>query len=75
MSVYERTFNQPGTRGILESFTAGPQARRLTNMKETERVSFTLEQMRKVHPALHMNFEAGASKCWDEDEWARGGYM
>jgi monoamine oxidase len=44
-------------------------------MKESERVSFTLEQMSKVHPALRENFEGGASKCWDEDEWARGGYM
>ncbi|HWS99757.1 MAG TPA: FAD-dependent oxidoreductase [Pyrinomonadaceae bacterium] len=74
MSVYDRTENQPGTRGILESYMAGPQARRVTAMKENERVGFTLGQMEKVHPAVREQFEGGASKCWDEDEWARGDY-
>jgi monoamine oxidase len=74
MSIYDRTVNQPGTRGILESYMAGPQARRATAMKGSERVSFTLEQMGKVHPAIRENFEGGTSKCWDEDEWARGDY-
>ncbi|HEY0378507.1 MAG TPA: FAD-dependent oxidoreductase [Pyrinomonadaceae bacterium] len=74
MSIYDRTENQQGTRGILESYTAGPQARRVTAMKESERLSFTLGQMEKVHPAIRENFEGGASKCWDEDEWARGDY-
>ena len=74
MSIYDRTVNQPGTRGILESYMAGPQARRATAMKGSARVSFTLEQMEKVHPAIRENFEGGTSKCWDEDEWARGDY-
>jgi monoamine oxidase len=74
MSIYDRTVNQPGTRGILESYMAGPQARRATAMKGSERVSFTLEQMEKVHPAIRENFEGGTSKCWDEDEWAHGDY-
>jgi monoamine oxidase len=74
MSVYDRTVNQRGSRGILESYMAGPQARRATAMKESERISFTLEQMEKVHPAVRDNFEGGTSKCWDEDEWARGDY-
>lgn len=75
MSMYESTLNQPGSRGMLESFTAGPQARRVTEMKESGRVRFTFEQMSKVHPALREHFEGGASKSWDEDQWARGGYM
>ncbi len=29
--------------------------------------------MNQVFPGLRDNFEGGASKCWDEDEWARGG--
>ena len=37
-------------------------------------MSFALEQMEKVYPAIRENFEVGASKCWDEDEWARGDY-
>jgi len=74
MSIYDSTFNQPGARGILEAYMGGPQARRATTMKEGERVSFTLEQVEKIHPAVRENFEGAASKCWDADEWARGGY-
>jgi monoamine oxidase len=74
MSIYNRTPNQPVTRGILESYTAGAQARRLAAMNESERIRSTLEQMVQVHPALGENFERGTSKCWDEDQWTRGAY-
>lgn len=74
MNILESTWNQPGSRGILHSFMTGPQARRVTAMKEGERISFTLEQMEKVYPGMHENFEGGTSKCWDEDEWSRGDY-
>ena len=65
---------QPGSRGILACDTAGIQARRLTAMKEDRRVEVALEEMSRVYPELRRHFERGASKCWDEDEWARGAY-
>ena len=74
MMVFDGASNQPGTRGILESYLAGPQARQVTAMKEAERVSSTLGWVEKVHPRIRENFEVGVSKCWDEDEWARGAY-
>jgi monoamine oxidase len=74
MQIEDRTSTQPGARGILEAHMAGPQARRVTAMKGSERVSFALEHMEKIHPAIRENFEGGTSKCWDEDEWARGAY-
>lgn len=74
MGILDSTFNQPGPRGILQSMTAGPQARQVTAMKEAERIRFTLEHMEKVYPGIRQNFEGGTSKCWDEDEWARGDY-
>ncbi len=72
--IWDATYNQPGPRGILQSYISGAEARRVTAMKESERISFALEGMEKVHPAIRENFEGGASKCWDEDEWARGAY-
>lgn len=75
MNLTERTINQPGTRGILESYMAGPQARRVTAMKNNERVSATLAGMKTIYPDLPQYFEGGAAKCWDEDEWARGAYV
>ncbi len=66
------TLAQPGTRGILESFTTGPRAREVSAMKESERVDFTLEQMEKVYPGMRENFEGGSSICWDAERWSRG---
>jgi monoamine oxidase len=74
MGVYERAINQPGTRGILESYMAGPNARRATAMSERERLALALDGMAKVYPDIREQFEGGASKSWDEDEWARGAY-
>jgi monoamine oxidase len=74
MGVYERTINQPGRRGILESYAAGPSARQLTAMSEGERVQTALAGVGKVFPGIREQFEGGAAKCWDSDEWARGAY-
>ena len=71
-NVHHMTSNQPGPRGILQCYSGGPQARQITLMKESERITFVLEQMKKVYPGIRENFEGGISKCWDEDEWARG---
>ena len=74
MLVAEATSNQPGRRGILFSNMTGPQARRVTSMTERERITFTLKTTEQLFPGLSQHFEGGVSKCWDEDEWARGGY-
>lgn len=74
MGVYERSINQPGARGILESYMVGGRAREMMALRERARLSNTLEEMEKVYPAVRENFEGGASKCWDEDEWSRGAY-
>jgi monoamine oxidase len=75
MNVSERTINQPGTRGILESYQTGAVARRATAMTNSERVRTTFAGMKTVYPNLPEYFEGGASKCWDEDEWSRGAYV
>ncbi|HEY0375744.1 MAG TPA: FAD-dependent oxidoreductase [Pyrinomonadaceae bacterium] len=74
MAIVNSTLNQAGARGVLETYTAGEQSRRVTAMKETERIRFTLSEVEKVYPAIRKNFEGGASVCWDEDGWARGAY-
>ena len=74
MAIVNSTLNQPGTRGILDSYMTGDEARRVTEMKEAERLTFTLGQVEKVYPQIRKNFEGGTSVCWDEDRWARGAY-
>ena len=74
MLIFDGAINQSGTRGILESYLAGSQARQVTAMKENERVRSVLGFVEKVHPHIRQNVEVGVSKCWDEDEFARGAY-
>ena len=74
MAIVNSTLNQKGARGILDSYMTGEQSRRVTEMKETERLSFTLREVEKVYPGIRKNFEGGTSVCWDEDRWARGAY-
>jgi monoamine oxidase len=74
MAIVNSTLTQPGTRGILDSYMTGEEARRVTAMNESERLSFTLHQVEKVYPQIRKNFEGGTSVCWDEDKYARGAY-
>jgi monoamine oxidase len=74
MAIVNSTLNQRGARGILDSYMTGDEARRVTQMNETQRLSFTLSQVEKVYPAIRKNFEGGTSVSWDEDRWARGAY-
>ncbi|MGH8645776.1 MAG: flavin monoamine oxidase family protein [Gammaproteobacteria bacterium] len=71
-NLFDMTSNQPGQRGILQTYLGGARARQVAALKEGERISFVLEQAEKVFPGIRENFEGGVSKCWDEDEWARG---
>src|SRR5262249_32270761 len=72
--VFDHTLNQPSPRGILEAQAAGPEARRVTAMPESARTAFALSELEKVFPAIGDDFERSASKCWDEDPWARGAF-
>jgi monoamine oxidase len=71
--VWDATYKQPGVRGILQAFPISLHSRRVTAMPENERITFALEQMEMIYPGARQSFEGGVSKCWDEDEWARGG--
>ena len=43
-------------------------------MKDSDRISSTLNQLDPLFPGLHDNFERGATKIWIEDEWSRGAW-
>ena len=74
MGIYERALNQPGPRGIIESYMAGAGARRAMQLSERERLTTTVNGMAAVFPHIRDQYEGGVSKCWDEDEWSRGAY-
>ncbi len=70
--VWDMTYKQPGSRGILQAYPISLHSRQVTGMSETERIDFALEQVETIYPGMRDNFEGGVTKCWDEDEWARG---
>jgi monoamine oxidase len=74
VEIWQPTWNQPGPRGILMTYNRPGRAERITAMKESERINSTLTQLDQWFPGLQENFERGASKCWFEDEWARGAW-
>lgn len=63
-----------GERGALEVYLAGPRARAAAALEPAERIAWALGEVEAIFPGARANFEAGASKAWDEDPWARGAY-
>ena len=70
--VWDMTHGQPGTRGILRASPLSLHSRRVTAMSESERINFALEHVDTIYPSMRSHFEGGVTKCWDDDEWARG---
>lgn len=73
--VWEASAGQSGQRGILESYMAGPAARRVGLMSEPERVAFVRDELAQVLPQHGGPIERAASKAWDDDPFARGAYV
>jgi monoamine oxidase len=74
IEIWQPTWNQPGPRGILMTYARPGEAERITKLKENERIETTLSQLDTIFSGVRGNFERGATKCWLEDEWARGAW-
>jgi len=72
-SVFPRAPEPTSHRGILESYSAGVEARRIAKIRESP-LHLAVQEAAAVFPELPDQFEGGAAKLWDEDEWARGAY-
>jgi monoamine oxidase len=73
-SVFHRSVNQPGTRGLLESYTVGDAGRQLGKLSEGERLASITAQMTKLFPSLAAQAEGGTSVVWEHEPFARGAY-
>lgn len=74
MYVNDQTVTQPGPAGILESYSAGPRARAWAGLPERDRHAQVVAQLDQVYPGVADAAITTASKCWDDDEFARGDY-
>jgi len=72
MFIIDSSYGQPGPRGIIETYTAGLQSRKVMAMSEENRIQHSLDELQKVYPEMAENFEGGITICWDEEEWNRG---
>ena len=62
-------------RGIVESHTFGAEARQIAALPEKDRLNQSLKHLEKLFPGYSKEFEGGASKCWDQDEFSLGAYI
>jgi len=72
--IWESTFGQPGTHGILQSYLRGGYSLDLMKMAESDRVGMTLGKLERIFPDLRPSFVKGISKCWSEDPWVLGAW-
>jgi monoamine oxidase len=72
-AVFTHTPDPASHRGILESYSAGAEARRMAKTQESP-LPLAVRETAAAFPELPDQFEGGAVKFWDEDEWARGAY-
>lgn len=70
--VWHFSHDQPGPRGILVSFFAGPAAERVSAMEAEARDRYIIDEMERVHPGLKANLEAMVVKVWHQDPWTQG---
>ncbi len=74
MLINHQTAAQPGTRGILESYTTASRARAMLSLDEAARSRRAIDSILSVFPGVDDQLEGRASYSWDADEWARGAY-
>ena len=72
--VWHPTWNHPGPRGILMTYARPTLADHIAAMKESKRLDFAIKQVEQLLPGIREDFESGTSKCWNEDQWARGAW-
>jgi monoamine oxidase len=72
MEIWDSTYGQPGTRGILMSYNRGPKAQALGRQAEAAQLRFGVNAIEEVFPGIRKHFERGIVKVWDRDPWARG---
>ena len=61
-------------RAILEAHVRGVDALQVDKMSSDNRLTFALEQMKKVHPNISDYYEGGISKSWQLDPYSLGAY-
>jgi monoamine oxidase len=72
--IWDSTFGQPGTHGILQRYLRGGRSLDLVGKSETQRAEESLAKLSTFFPDVRSNFVKSYSKCWSEDPWVMGAW-
>jgi len=72
--IWEGSFGQSGTHGILQNYLRYDASLALTRQAPAERLTATTGALEKFFPGLGANYVKGFSKCWSEDIWSGGAW-
>ena len=72
--IYHFSIDQPGPRGILLTFTAGEDAKKLGRLNEEKRMQIAQKTCKDIWPEAPLYWENGITKYWNEDPWVKASY-
>lgn len=72
--IWDSTFGQGGTHGILQNYVRYDASLALTRKAPEGRIAATVEMLGKLFPGVAGNYVKGFSKCWSEDPWTQGAW-
>lgn len=72
LEIWNPTFDQSRTRGILQAYMRMSYSKRFMEMDEEEQVHFTKDRIVEVYPEIKDDMEGGTVKRWESDPWALG---
>jgi monoamine oxidase len=70
--IFHPTYDQPGPRALLISYSSADAGLRLGDLTEGERAAFLCTEMDRVHPGFSRHFEGSHVQAWHKDPWTRG---
>jgi monoamine oxidase len=70
--IWHPTFDNVGTRGLLQLYLYGPPSQQVSAMTPSQQEDFGITQVNRVFPGLRKYLEGVFVHCWDNDPWTRG---
>ncbi|HEX8266701.1 MAG TPA: FAD-dependent oxidoreductase [Pyrinomonadaceae bacterium] len=72
--IWDSSFGQNSTRGILQAYLRGNISENLRSLPNDERLQATAQKLEDYFPSLRENYETGFAKCWSEDPFVLGAW-
>ncbi len=74
MELWNPTYDQPGTRGILFSYIYERLARKYSAQTPQTQIDWAVDLFDRVHPGVREDFETAATWSWSGEPYSRGAF-